>query len=218
MRARLPSALNHGPNTTSSVPGSGREGGLWLSPIAAPQPPRDPGPILDFKYFKDPAFAFFCCGFFFILLGMFTPLWYIQTFAIRLGGDPTSAFWLLAIINAGSLPGRVLPGFYADKIGSFNVLIPCAMITGILLFMWYVIATPVGIYVFAPLYGFFQGSMISLQAASTASICKDLREIGTMIGMSSALCTIAFFSVLPIFLTTQGSDGNPGCGSFVECK
>src|SRR2546423_11714839 len=32
-------------------------------------PPRDPGPMLDFKYFKDPAFTFFSIGFFFILLG-----------------------------------------------------------------------------------------------------------------------------------------------------
>lgn len=33
-------------------------------------PPRDPGPMLDFKYFKDPAFTFFSIGFFFILLGL----------------------------------------------------------------------------------------------------------------------------------------------------
>lgn len=32
-------------------------------------PPREPGPIIDFKYFKDPAFSFFSFGFFFILLG-----------------------------------------------------------------------------------------------------------------------------------------------------
>jgi hypothetical protein len=61
----------------------------------------------------------------------------------------------------------------------------------ILLFCWFAIVSPVGIYCFAAFYGFFQGAMISLQAASTASICKDLREIGTMFGMSSALCSVA---------------------------
>lgn len=156
-------------------------------------PRRNPGPMVDFKYFKDPAFTSFSIGFFFILLGMFTPLWYIQTFAAELGVSPDNAFWLLAMINAGSLPGRVLPGFYADKIGSFNVLVPCATITAVLLFMWLVITTPTGIYIFAPLYGFFQGSMISLQASSMASICKDIREIGTMIGMGSAVCSIAYY-------------------------
>jgi MFS family permease len=123
---------------------------------------------------------------------MFTPLWYIQGFAAKVGIPKANAFWLLAIINAGSLPGRVLPGFYADRVGAFNVMVPCACMTGILLFMWYVITTPTGIYIFAAMYGFFQGAMISLQAASTASICKDLREIGTMIGMSSAVCSIAY--------------------------
>jgi hypothetical protein len=33
-------------------------------------PPRNPGPMIDFKYFKDPAFSFFSVGFFFILLGI----------------------------------------------------------------------------------------------------------------------------------------------------
>lgn len=61
--------------------------------------PRNPGPILEFKDFKDPAFTFFSFGF--ILLGIFKPLWYFQTFAIKLGVSPSSAFWLLAIINAG---------------------------------------------------------------------------------------------------------------------
>ena len=75
--------------------------------------------------------------------------------------------------------------------GSFNVMIPCAFATSLLLWMWYVITTPAGIYVFAAFYGFTQGAMISLQAASNASICKDLREIGTMMGMSSACCSIA---------------------------
>src|SRR5277367_3428675 len=33
-------------------------------------PRRLPGPLIDLKYFKDPAFSFFSFGFFFILLGI----------------------------------------------------------------------------------------------------------------------------------------------------
>ena len=113
---------------------------------------------------------------------------------MQLGVSKADAVWLLAIINGASLPGRVLPGFFADYMGSFNVMIPCAFVTSLLLWMWYVITTPVGIYIFAALYGFTQGAMISLQAASNASICKDLREIGTIMGMSSACCSIAYVS------------------------
>jgi hypothetical protein len=96
-------------------------------------PRRDPGPIMDFKFFKDPAFSFFSAGFFFILLGlsfvladlgMFTPLWYIQIFAQQVGISKSQAFYLLTIINGSSLPGRVLPGFYADRIGSYFLCIP----------------------------------------------------------------------------------------------
>jgi hypothetical protein len=37
-------------------------------------PRRLPGPLIDLKYFKDPAFSFFSFGFFFILLGISLPI------------------------------------------------------------------------------------------------------------------------------------------------
>jgi MFS family permease len=131
---------------------------------------------------RDPAFTFFSIGFSpsfsvcpsltDLITGMFTPLWYVQYFAVQVRFEKPQAYWLLAVINAGSLPGRVLPGFFVDYIGAFNVLTPCAFMTSLLLFMWFPIHSPAGLYIFAVLYGFFQGAMIGLPGTAMASILQ----------------------------------------------
>ena len=68
----------------------------------------------------------------------------------------------LSILNASSIFGRVLPNFVADKIGSYNMLIPMAFVTGVLIFAWLGIHDAAGMIVFAVLYGFFSGAYISL--------------------------------------------------------
>jgi hypothetical protein len=52
--------------------------------------------------------------------------------------------------------------------------------------------TPAGLYVFSVFFGFFQGAMISIQNAALASICRDMREIGTMIGMGGGFVSLAY--------------------------
>ena len=48
-------------------------------------------------------------GLFFVLLGLFFPIFYIQVYCISKGLDSTVTFYSLAILNAGSVFGRVLP-------------------------------------------------------------------------------------------------------------
>jgi|SRR5579862_6736577 len=82
-------------------------------------PRRNPGPFFDFKFFKDPSFTFFEIGFFMVILGMFTPLFYVQQFAISMGMTPGQAFYLLSVINGSSAFGRIIPGFIADRFGPY---------------------------------------------------------------------------------------------------
>jgi hypothetical protein len=184
-------------------------------------PRRNPGPFFDFKFFKDPSFTLFEVGFFMVILGtltfvpsvlttgMFTPLFYLQQFAISMGVTPGAAFYLLSIVNGSSAFGRILPGFIADKFGpyqalshtsltcSFNVLVPFALMNSVTIFTWLGMTKP-GLYVFSIFFGFFQGAMISVQNAALASICKDMREIGTMMGMGGGIVAIAGLTGTPI--------------------
>jgi fucose permease len=67
---------------------------------------------------------------FLLSLGSNTPTFYVQLFAETQGVDKTFAFNSLAILNAGSIVGRVLPSFFADRFGALNVYIPLLAATG----------------------------------------------------------------------------------------
>lgn len=51
---------------------------------------------------------------------------------VRLSNDVS--FYLLPILNAGSIFGRIIPGLLADRFGSLNVMVPCGLVTAILAF------------------------------------------------------------------------------------
>jgi len=59
------------------------------------------------------------------------------------------------------------------------------------IFTWFGMTIP-GFYVFGVFFGFFQGAMISIQNSAVASICKDMREIGTMMGMGGGVISVAY--------------------------
>jgi MFS family permease len=77
--------------------------------------------------------------------------------------------------------------------------------------------TKAGLYVFSIFFGFFQGAMISVQNAALASICKDMREIGTMMGMGGGIVAIAGLTGTPIagaILHAQGGNNPSGMVGF----
>lgn len=56
----------------------------------------------------EPAFAF-------MILSVYIPFFYIQKYALRFNIDGNMAFYLLSIMNATSLIGRVGPSVLADR-------------------------------------------------------------------------------------------------------
>jgi MFS family permease len=100
-------------------------------------PPRQRGSFIELHHFKDPAFSLLVAAAFFIILGgriadrstvpkadttliltgIYTPIFYISTYAESRGVETTLAFYILAILNACSILGRLIPNIFADKIG-----------------------------------------------------------------------------------------------------
>lgn len=66
-------------------------------------------------------------------LGMYFPAFYIQLFARTHGLEANLSFYSLAIMNAASVFGRVLPNWAADRWGKLEVFLPCATIGGMLI-------------------------------------------------------------------------------------
>lgn len=97
------------------------------------------------------------------------------------------SFYLVPILNAGSVFGRTLPNWLSDKVGVFNIITPGALAVGIIL-LCYIPANSVGgLVVCALLFGFFSGIFIALPPVIFVRLTKDKSKIGTRIGMGFAM-------------------------------
>ncbi|PPQ96267.1 hypothetical protein CVT26_005547 [Gymnopilus dilepis] len=106
----------------------------------------------------DPAYLISVMSAFCINLGLFFPYFYLQLYASNRKIDSPSAFYSIAILNAGGVLGRILPNVLADKLGTYNLLLPCLFISAGLAFAMLAISTLSGLLALAALFGFSSGS------------------------------------------------------------
>ncbi|WYZ42196.1 hypothetical protein EsH8_V_001091 [Colletotrichum jinshuiense] len=166
-------------------------------------PPRR-GPILLPSAFSRPAYNLVTLSMFFMTWGLFTPFFYLPQYAQTHGMASNLTFYLPAVLNAASVFGRVLPGLMADKLGRFNTLIIQGTCAGILILCWPAATSDAAVFVFAALYGFFSGGIVSLMSPCVAQVTPQANQIGTYLGMAMAIVSIA------------GLTGTPICGSLLQ--
>jgi len=161
--------------------------------------PKEKRALLELAAFREPAYTFFTLGMCFAFIGLYTPIFYIQTYAVQEKiMDTNLAFYMLPILNAASIFGRVVPNFFADRTGPLNMLIPCALAAAILAFGWIGIQSTPGLIIFAILYGFFSGAFVSLPPTALVGLSPHLRVIGTRMGMSFAISALGLLVGTPV--------------------
>ncbi|THH13647.1 hypothetical protein EW146_g6593 [Bondarzewia mesenterica] len=133
--------------------------------------------------------------------GISFPYFYLQLFAILHGVDSNIALYSLAIINASSMPGRILPNMLADSFGPFNAVISCVVVCAALLFPMIGIKTIGTTIVFAILYGFVSGA-----SPAIASLSHDPNEVGIRFGIAFFLTAFGALTGTPINGTLLGTD------------
>jgi predicted MFS family arabinose efflux permease len=155
--------------------------------------------LVDWSAFRDVPFLLFSFGGLIGFMGLYVPFFYTQYYSISTDiTDANLGFYLLAILNAASVFGRVVPNFIADKVGPLNVLFPCALITGVLTLCLLAIHSVGGIVVFAVLYGFFSGTFVSLPSAVFVKLSPHRGVVGTRIGMGFSVISIGVLIGTPI--------------------
>lgn len=114
-------------------------------------------PKADFSIVKTPAFLLCCAGLAIANLGMFSPFFYVSSYAASLHMSTSFTFYLVSIVNGASFFGRILPGILADRYGCFNLLFCAALTSGIVAFCWTGATSVAGVTVWALAYGFASG-------------------------------------------------------------
>lgn len=108
------------------------------------------------------------------------------------------AFYLVSILNAASVPGRIIPGLLARHLGHLSILLGSAIISGLLSLCWIAISDSGGLIVFAVLYGFFSGTFVALPAVALTTLTPNLETLGTRMGMCSVLCGLGSLCGSPV--------------------
>ena len=98
--------------------------------------PTEKRRLFDTSAWREWPYVYFVAGLFTTGLGIFIPIWYIQTYATQKSDiSNDAASYLITILNSGAVAGRILPNFMSDKVGPLNMITPCTIIAGILFFL-----------------------------------------------------------------------------------
>jgi MFS family permease len=163
--------------------------------------------ILDPQAFKNVPFILFSAGLFLAFAGLYIPIFYIIFFAeVRVHINEDLSFYMLPILNAASVFGRIIPGLLADKYGSLELIVVCTLASAIIGYVGIVIKSLGGLIVYSLIYGFLSGAVVSLPSAVVAMLAPSMQLVGTWMGMSF------FFAALGILI------GNPIAGSIIDVE
>lgn len=166
--------------------------------LVRPRLPRKPWNP-EFKWFHPHLFGqrlflLYCTGAFMTWWGLWGPFDFVSLMAQNAGFDASLAFYLISIVNAASIPGRIIPAYLGDKYGHFNVLTLCAMLTGVsILALWLPFnyhPSQAGIIVFAVVFGFVSGAVVSLVMPCVAKT-GTLDTIGQRFGTFQTVIGVA---------------------------
>ena len=163
-------------------------------------PNKHAGAGVDFRALREPRFSATTAAVFLIEFAVFIPYTYISSYAVHMGMDSHRAYLLNVLLNAGAVPGRALPGYAADRLGIFNVMVITAgTCTVFVLGLWLPISTlnEPAINAFAVLFGFWSGAAISLTPVCIGQVCRT-EDYGKRNGTSFSIASIGALIGIPL--------------------
>ncbi|KAI1410325.1 putative MFS monocarboxylate transporter [Hypoxylon sp. FL1857] len=165
--------------------------------------------LLDLQAFREPPYVLYCVGICLSYIAFFVPIFYLQTYALSHGLEgQTVALYLIAILNAASVLGRLTPSLIANRIGPVHTFLMSIILAAITEFAWINTNSGGGNIAFAAFFGFFTGSIVALPAVVLTSFTSDLSRLGTRLGMSSVFNGVASLIGAPIGGAILGATDN----------
>jgi MFS family permease len=148
--------------------------------------------------FKELQFAMLVASLTVFSFGLFLPFNFLVSEAQSRGMSAELANYTIAILNAASIFGRILPGLLADRFGRFNLMIICTGMSGVItLALWLPGQSNAATICFAAVFGFFSGGYVSLTPALVAEI-SSIQDIGLRTASLFFFVSIAVLAGSPI--------------------
>ncbi|KAF9257454.1 MFS general substrate transporter [Marasmius fiardii PR-910] len=140
---------------------------------------------------------------FFLGIGTYYPLFFIQLFAVLHGVSETMSFYSVAIMNFACFIGRIAPNYMADKLGVLKIAIPCIVLNGVVCFAMLGATSVVGVVMFSIVYGFFLGASISLYLPVVYFVTPRGMDLGRSMGIGLGPVGLGLLIGSPVISATQ---------------
>ncbi|KAK9452429.1 major facilitator superfamily domain-containing protein, partial [Dipodascopsis uninucleata] len=123
--------------------------------------------LINFSVLNDARFLAMSLSFVLCCFGLFPGLFYIDLYCNRLPNlNQGVKDYNIAIINAASVFGRIIPGYVGDKLGRMNTLFPLVLLSGILpLALWIPAKSTAAVLCYTIFWGFSSGALVSMYPA-----------------------------------------------------
>lgn len=150
------------------------------------------------KPLRESQFVFLTLGMFIFTYGFYVPINYLPVQALAAGMSANLAQYLVPILNAGSLFGRLSAGFLGDRIGRYNIfIIVCYLSALAILALWLPDSSPAALVAFAVLFGFFSGAYVSLLTPLILQV-SPMPELGFRTGIILLATAVGGLTTNPI--------------------
>ncbi|KAJ2122358.1 hypothetical protein IW147_003457 [Coemansia sp. RSA 720] len=148
-------------------------------------PPKPRKRIIELSVTKRLTFWLIALELFAAYAGYWALVFYIGTTAKQIGGTLQDGSHLLLVLNAGTVVGRIITGYIADKFGSINTLAVSLILTvAIEMPLWMTAKSLAPLYVLCTLYGLIASTFISLNPVIVAIHFKDI-PLSSVLGMTN---------------------------------
>ncbi|PYH97920.1 MFS general substrate transporter [Aspergillus ellipticus CBS 707.79] len=163
--------------------------------------------FLDFRTLMDAKYATTTAAIFLVEFAVFVPSTYLSSYAVHVGLSNEISYLVLVFLNSGLIPGRLLPGLAADRLGRFNTMVLTSLVCSILtLALWYKSGSSLGAIVgYAVLFGFWSGAAMSLSPVCISQICTT-EDYGKRMGTTYTIASIGILTGIPIAGAIQQRD------------
>ncbi|KAK1978756.1 major facilitator superfamily domain-containing protein [Colletotrichum cereale] len=163
----------------------------------------------DFRILTEPAFALTTLSIFLLFFAGFIPLTYVPAYMLKEGFSSDFSFEILPIFNAASAVGRVIAGYWGDRIGVFNSNIAATALSAFAaLAIWLPFGSSMaGILSFVVIFGLANGNTTSISPVCIGKLCKT-QSYGRYYATAYTIASIGSLVGIPIggevLTATQG--------------
>lgn len=162
--------------------------------------------FFDLSALKEISFIAFFIASFLVYNAWLIPYFLTPAFSLSVGTSQDTAYYLLAVLNAAQLFGRIFSGYLSDLIGGEFLLLVAQIATGILGLSWINVTTIGGWIEIQIFYGFVSGMIATLPAVIAPYICPNLAVLGTRMGMIYASAGVGILIGNPVALALSSPE------------